>query len=200
MDYEKGVPRNLVQFSEYPDLAFTDTGIRIDDNSDPNSNVLWTSEKINQLINNTPRVSMPQRAILPPLNQMQNALFNNAVQSWPQQQQRPTNMFGEHHPNIPRIFKPKRWFSRIVRSRDYYCQKCMHYKDYFFTSKYKNNTCIRCNCDACNQNKLQPQQAPMQYPFQQMRMPSITIGPPSIGNVSPNNPIMNIPQNAPMMR
>lgn len=200
MDYEKGNPRNLVQFSEYSDLAFTDTGVKIDDNSGPDQNTLWTSEKIYQMMN-TPKMTIQPRTILPSLNQMQMQMR--------MPDERPTNSFGEHHPHIPRIFKPKWWFSRFMHSRNYYCKKCMNYKDYFFSSKYKNDTCYNCTCDCDKKikkrmpyipnihNPIQPPQIqlpPMQAPmlstasnFPQLRLPTITIGPPMVGNVSPNN-------------
>lgn len=225
MDYEKGVPRNLVQFSEYSDLAFTDTGVRIDDQSDPNPNVLWSSEKISQLVNTVPRISVPQsRAIIPSLNHMQSTLNNailptmNQIQNpfthtVKQRRQRPTNSFGEHHPHIPRIFKPKWWFSRLMHSRNHYCERCINYKDHFFTSKYKDNSYLKCSCDGCTNKKckqhgmvpqhiqgnpmapappmaMPPMQAPMlsSLNFPQLRLPTITIGPPGMGNVSPNSP------------
>lgn len=50
MDYERGSPKNLVQFSEYNNLAFTDTGVTINDNAKADRSVLWTSDKIERRI------------------------------------------------------------------------------------------------------------------------------------------------------
>lgn len=207
MDYEKGIPRNLVQFSEYNDLAFTDTGVKIDDNAGPDPNTLWTSEKIYQMMN-VPKITQP-RPLLPQLNQLQNTLLNNAVQEWPKHQ-RATNSFGEHHPHIPRIFKPKWWFSHVVHSKNHYCEKCINYKDHFFTSKYKNNSYLHCTCDACEKKRnknnrnipphnmapiVQPPMitplmstAPMNFP--QLRLPSISIGPPTMRNIGQTPPMV----------
>lgn len=46
VQYEMGIPRNLVQFSDRKNLAFTDSGFTINDRSLPMSNVLWSSAKI----------------------------------------------------------------------------------------------------------------------------------------------------------
>lgn len=219
MDYEKGNPRNLVQFSEYSDLAFTDTGVKIDDNSGPDQNTLWTSEKIYQMIN-VPRPQLQQqpqlqpRPLLPQLTQIPHTLFNNAVQEWPKHQ-RPTNSFGEHHPHIPRVFKPKWWFSRLMHSKNHYCERCINYKDHFFTSKYKNNSYLQCTCDGCTKKKHKnarnipqnnmphntipsiPQAPIMGVPpmlstlpmnFPQLRLPSFSVGPPMVRTM--NQPIV----------
>lgn len=79
MDYEKGTPRNLVQFSEYNDLAFTDTGVQINDNAKPNKNIIWSSDKIERRLNemnraiqcNTPQMQPQIAQMQPQIAQMQ---------------------------------------------------------------------------------------------------------------------------------
>lgn len=51
-----------------------------------------------------------------------------------------------------RIFKPNFWFSRLVRSREHHCRKCCSYRDYFLSSKYKDDSrfdnfqCVKSSC------------------------------------------------------
>lgn len=49
--YEKGAANNLVKFSMQNDLAFEDAGVNINDEAPPSPNVLWSSNKIANIIN-----------------------------------------------------------------------------------------------------------------------------------------------------
>ncbi|AYD68178.1 hypothetical protein [Heliothis virescens ascovirus 3h] len=51
-----------------------------------------------------------------------------------------------------RFLKPTFWFSRLVPSRESYCKKCCSYRDYFLSSKYKDDARydnFQCNKASC---------------------------------------------------
>lgn len=159
MDYEKGIPRNLVQFSEYNDLAFTDTGVSINDASAPNSNVLWSSEKIEQVL----RDALGGNA---PPNQNQNQTFvqrntlSGGVNVNPHAHTAtlggPAGSYirvGAPHFRfgMPRFLKPTWLISWIIPSREHYCEKCCNYMEHKWASRYKDNATLnnfKCNCPA----------------------------------------------------
>lgn len=156
MDYEKGAPRNLVQFSEYNDLAFTDTGVTIDDNSRPNKNVVWSSDKIEK------RLAEIAGGKYIPYNSSQIPSINLPVPQIPQ-------IFAdrnEYYPNgykiyvkrgrlrLPRIFRPSWWISNILPNRQHYCDKCCNYRNHFFSTVWGDDPKLdnyKCNCTSrCN--------------------------------------------------
>lgn len=146
MDYEKGTPRNLVQFSEYNDLAFTDTGITINDNSKPNKNVIWTSDKIEkrleELVNNRPVIATNM------------ATNNDVVATTPK----------EYYPNGYKVYKrfkgrqrffrvmrPSWWLSFIIPNRQHYCDKCCNYLQHTFSTEWNDDPKLaNTKCSGCN--------------------------------------------------
>ncbi|AJP09018.1 hypothetical protein F8203_gp052 [Heliothis virescens ascovirus 3f] len=51
-----------------------------------------------------------------------------------------------------RFLKPNFWFSRLMPSRESYCKRCCSYRDYFMSSKYKDDPRFdnfQCNKASC---------------------------------------------------
>lgn len=137
MDYEKGKPKNLVQFSQYNDLAFTDTGVTVDDNSQPDKNILWSSDRIDKRIRELTGINGG-------VNANANANANagvNANVNYSMMKYKPKVKFG--------FFK--KIFSFFVRSRSYYCDKCCNYIHHFRSSVYKDDPTLanQHNCNMC---------------------------------------------------
>lgn len=155
MDYEKGSPRNLVQFSEYNDLAFTDTGININDNSGPSPKTLWTSDKIDKRLHELVGMNSHMDS------DSGHGEFDAGVQVRLPRMLRPygpksyypngyVKYFGQsRYPHVPRLFKPSWWLSWIVRSRKHYCDKCCNYMDHFWSNSWKDDPSLAkhpCSC------------------------------------------------------
>lgn len=162
MNYEKGAARNLVQFSEYPDVAFTDTGLTIDDNSKPNKNVIWSSDRITEYVNNvirSPQAQQPQYYQPPPPQQQQPQISYRTEPvektSWVKEDYGtyPNGYRKYYAPNklhAPRVIRPSWWMSWIIPSRQHYCDKCCNYLDHKWSSKWKDNPELANNKCSCN--------------------------------------------------
>lgn len=78
-----------------------------------------------------------------------------------------------------RFFRPNFWFSRIVRSREHHCRKCCSYRDYWWSSKYKDDSrfdnfqCVKSNCNTLPTAKACETNMPYMYniapPIQQQQ-------------------------------
>lgn len=171
MNYEKGAARNLVQFSEYPDIAFTDTGITVDDGSKPNKNVIWSSDRVTEYVNNIVRNQQQYYQPQPyrPVQQSTPPIVNNTFVQPERDQMTITSPSprwykGEHHGNytngyrkyhsgrmrMPRGFRPSWWMSWIIPSRQHYCDKCCNYLDHKWSSVWKDNPELANNKCSCN--------------------------------------------------
>lgn len=154
MDYEKGVPKNLVQFSPRSDLAFTDTGVSINDNAKAQSNVLWSSERIEKSIEDA----------LYHKNNGGSKRLSMAIPTW-----KINSVNDEYYPNgykvyyrnqgfhVWRIFKLGWWLSWVTRNRDYFCDKCCNYMDHVTSTSWNDNPSLtnhKCGCSM--KYKLQP--------------------------------------------
>lgn len=179
MDYEKGTPRNLVQFSEYNDLAFTDTGVQINDSARPNKNIIWSSDKIERRLNEMNRAIQynlmgggppPQNTMHPSytgvdtshlkqghtmahggnLGYDQNReYFPNGYRAYWKRHQ------GHHH--VPRVLRPSYWLSYIIPSRRHYCDKCVNYLDHTWSTVWNDDPTIvgkNCSCTATSKCKM----------------------------------------------
>lgn len=173
MDYEKGAPRNLVQFSEYNDLAFTDTGVKIDDQAPPNKHVIWSSEKIEKKIadllgHNGAITKHDHKAHLNATSSVQG--HNGTVA--------PHHMHLLEHGSLgyyengykryirpgrfhrPRILKPSWWLSFIIPSRKHYCEKCCNYNEHKWATVWNDDPIYdyaKCNRCSSSPNRLQVQ-------------------------------------------
>lgn len=174
MDYEKGSPRNLVQFSEYNDLAFTDTGVQINDNAKPSKNVVWSSDKIER------RLAELRGGMPPPQSQMLGFdtpmgganvrvpyLYDTSGEKYPNGYRRywkSGSRDPDHHSwRFPRIFHPSWYLSFIIPSRKHYCDKCCNYLQHTWSTVWNddptlaNNKCggmNKCSCSACKNQLL----------------------------------------------
>lgn len=168
MDYEKGAPRNLVQFSEYNDLAFTDTGVSINDNSKPSKNVLWSSEKIERKLNEIMRGGMhvgmhggvnvsagcsggycgskprPVHNLYYDDGSRKEEFYPNGYR-----------IYARHTPGhrLPRLLKPSWWLSFVIPSRAHYCDKCCNYMSHTWATKWNDDpTLNNWNCSSGNKS------------------------------------------------
>ncbi|ABF70671.1 hypothetical protein [Trichoplusia ni ascovirus 2c] len=76
-----------------------------------------------------------------------------------------------------RFIKPTYWFSFLTHSREHYCRKCCSYRDYWWTSKYKddprfdNFQCQKASCEtipnarACQNDSYGGGYGPKAYPM-----------------------------------
>lgn len=181
MDYEKGTPRNLVQFSEYNDLAFTDTGVQINDSAKPNKNIIWSSDKIERRLNEMNRAMQynaggnMQLALPPPQQQIMNPSYTAVDTSHLKYGHGPGHGCGENsheyypngyrafwqkhhgHHHVPRVFRPSYWLSYIIPSRRHYCDKCVNYLDHTWSTVWNDDPNIvnkNCNCTATSKCKM----------------------------------------------
>lgn len=172
MDYEKGTPRNLVQFSEYNDLAFTDTGVQINDNARPNKNIIWSSDKIERRLNemNRQMQNMGGRPMGPPPQQQMNQMYTGVDTTHLRYGHGPEHQHeyfpngyraywkkhnGHHH--VPRVFRPSYWLSYIIPSRRHYCDKCVNYLDHTWSTVWNDDPDIvgrNCTCTPTTKCKM----------------------------------------------
>lgn len=144
MDYEKGAPKNLVQFSEYNDLAFTDTGVAINDNSRPSRNVLWSSDKIErrlaEIAGNGHMGGPGHGSLLNGGNEVYNRIYRR---------------------KIYRLLRPSWWLSFVIPSRQHYCDKCCNYLEHTWSTVWNDDPKLahtKCNSGKCAGSH--PQQPP----------------------------------------
>lgn len=167
MDYEKGAPRNLVQFSEYNDLAFTDTGTSINDNAKANKNVLWSSDKIEKRISEIASGRGQAQASQPVMSDAQYQYNIHGPGGSSMGATAPG--FGKHNKNgeyytngfkrlyhkrepghryhyAPRVLKPSWWLSFIIPRRSHYCNKCNNYMEHKWATSWKDDVQIAPDC------------------------------------------------------
>ena len=156
VDYEKGAPRNLVQFSEYNDLAFTDTGVNINDNARPNRNTLWSSEKIESRIREmmgSPQqkrnfqMEGPARMMPQPMQSMVGPdAMGDEDEFYPNGYRRYMDGRGNNH-HMFRVLRPSWWLSWIIPSRQHYCDKCCNYMQHTWSTSWNDDPKLAsCNC------------------------------------------------------
>lgn len=176
--YEKGAANNLVKFSNYNDLAFEDTGVAIDDSSPPSKNILWTSEKINNqlenIINYIKQQSTPEQS-LQPVQPVQEPIQNEQLRNYRAGARLqgpyggyvdvglPTNFKknfkgfsqrknlnnGNHR--LPKLLHPSYLASFFIPNRQHYCDKCNNYLEHNIASRWKDNVKPGSSCvKKCN--------------------------------------------------
>lgn len=138
MDYEKGSPKNLVQFSEYNDLAFTDTGVTINDNAPPARNVIWTSDKIEKIL----RGGRPDDGVGAHLGGLHFRAgidgMHGKDEYYPNGYKRYWGNEGNRH-HFWRVLRPSWWLSFIIPSRRHYCDKCCNYNEHFWATTWNDD-------------------------------------------------------------
>ncbi|QIH04905.1 hypothetical protein [Dasineura jujubifolia toursvirus 2a] len=160
MDYEKGAPRNLVQFSEYNDLAFTDTGVSVNDNSKPSRNVIWSSDRVERRINEALGGSGQVAAsgsgmgvggslnVRFPMMQGEHEYYPNGYRRYLSRNGRKFKFF--------RVLRPSWWLSFIIPSRQHYCDKCCNYLDHTWSTVWNDDPKLsntRCESGKCSGSK-----------------------------------------------
>lgn len=167
MDYEKGAPRNLVQFSEYNDLAFTDTGVTINDTSKPSRNVIWSSDRVERRINEilgggNPQSDVSLRGPGASVNVNLPGLRGpGGDEYYPNNYRRYFGTRGKIR--VFRVLRPSWWLSFIIPSRQHYCDKCCNYLDHTWSTVWNDNPRLannKCECSSKCSQKLPLPPAP----------------------------------------
>lgn len=169
VSYEKGEPKNLVCFSEYNDLAFSDTGVKLNDNSKPDRNTIWSSDRINRQIERRLAEMAPNTNIVANRDTIQvegpngsgiyyrsprdaadmggNGRYRRSPEYYPNGYRRYWNRGDHTRHHFFRVLRPSWWLSFVIPTRQHYCDKCCNYLEHTWSTVWNddpslaNNSC-----------------------------------------------------------